>query len=72
MSISKNSFNRGLMRIALVIGILFSILGFLISYSILDFNNFRIIYSLVVSFIILFGVLILFKLLSWILSGFFD
>ena len=72
MGISKKSFNTGLMRLGLIISLLLSIPAFLIGMLILEKQDLRVIWSFFIALITVFVVLLLFKLLSWIIAGFFD
>lgn len=72
MGISKKSVNRGLMRIGLICSIIVGILTFLISFMVLEAQNLQLLWSVLIGFIALIVVLLLFKILSWIIAGFFD
>ena len=72
MGISKKSFNTGLMRLGLIVSLLLSIPAFLIGMLILEKQDLRVIWSFFIALITVFVVLLLFKVLSWIIAGFFD
>ena len=72
MGISKNSFDTGLMRLGLIFSLLLSVPSFLIGMLILENQDLRVIWSIFISLITVFVVLLLFKVLSWIIAGFFE
>jgi len=72
MGISKKSFNTGLMRLGLIVSLLLSIPAFLIGMLILEKQDLRVIWSFFIALITVFVVLLLFKVLSWIIAGFFE
>ena len=72
MGISKKSVNRGLMRIGLICSIILGILTFFISFMVLETQNLQLLWSVLIGFIALIVVLLLFKILSWIIAGFFE
>lgn len=72
MGISKNSFNRGIMRIGLICSIIISIIIFFITFMVLEAQNMQLLWAFGIGFISLLIVLLLFKILSWIIAGFFD
>ena len=72
MGISKKSFNTGLMRLGLIVSLLLSIPAFLIGMLILEKQDLRLIWSFFIALITVFVVLLLFKVLSWIIAGFFE
>ena len=72
MRISKKSFNTGLMRLGLIVSLLLSIPAFLIGMLILEKQDLRLIWSFFIALITVFVVLLLFKVLSWIIAGFFE
>ena len=72
MGISKKSFNTGLMRLGLIVSLLLSIPAFLIGMLILEKQDLRVIWSFFIALITVFIVLLLFKVLSWIIAGFFE
>ena len=72
MGISKKSFDTGLMRLGLIVSLLLSVPAFLIGMLILENQDLRVIWSIFIALITVFVVLLLFKVLSWIIAGFFD
>ena len=72
MGISKKSFNTGLMRLGLIVSLLLSVPAFLIGMLILENQDLRVIWSIFIALINVFVVLLLFKVLSWIIAGFFE
>ena len=72
MGISKKSFNKGLMRLGLIVSLLLSVPAFLIGMLILENQDLRVIWSIFIALITVFVVLLLFKVLSWIIAGFFE
>ena len=72
MCISKKSFNTGLMRLGLIVSLLLSVPAFLIGMLILENQDLRVIWSIFIALITVFVVLLLFKVLSWIIAGFFE
>ena len=68
----KKSFNTGLMRLGLIVSLLLSIPAFLIGMLILENQDLRVIWSIFIALITVFVVLLLFKVLSWIIAGFFE
>ena len=72
MGISKKSFNTGLMRLGLIVSLLLSVPAFLIGMLILEKQDLRLIWSFFIALITVFVVLLLFKVLSWIIAGFFE
>ena len=72
MGISKKSFNTGLRRLGLIVSLLLSVPAFLIGMLILENQDLRVIWSIFIALITVFVVLLLFKVLSWIIAGFFE
>ena len=72
MGISKKSINTGIMRIGLICSIIASIIIFFIAFMVFDNHNFRILFAVAIGFLSLLVVIFLFKIVSWIIAGFFD
>ena len=72
MGISKKSLDTGLMRLGLIVSLLLSVPAFLIGMLILENQDLRVIWSIFIALITVFVVLLLFKVLSWIIAGFFE
>ena len=72
MGISKKSVNTGIMRIGLICSIIAGIIVFFLAFMILEMHNLRLLFAVGIGFIGLLVVLFLFKIMSWILAGFFD
>ena len=72
MGISKKSVNTGIMRIGLVCSIIAAIIIFFFAFMILEVHNLRLLLAVGIGLIGLVVVLFLFKVMSWVLAGFFD
>ena len=60
------------MRLGLIVSLLLSVPAFLIGMLILENQDLRVIWSIFIALITVFVVLLLFKVLSWIIAGFFE
>ena len=72
MGISKKSINTGIMRIGLICSIIASIIIFFIAFMVFDNNNLRLLLAIAIGFLSLLIVFLIFKIVSWIIAGFFD
>jgi len=72
MGISKKSVNTGIMRIGLICSVIAGIIVFFLAFMILELHSFRLILAIGIGFITIIVVLFLFKIMSWVLAGFFD
>ena len=72
MGISKKSVNKGIMRIGLICSIISGIIIFFLAFMTLELHSFRLILAIGIGLIIIITVLVIFKIMSWVLAGFFD
>jgi hypothetical protein len=72
MGISKKSVNTGIMRIGLICSVIAGIVFFFVGFMVFEMHNLRYLFAVGIGFIGFIVVLFLFKIMSWVLAGFFD
>ena len=60
------------MRIGIICSIPSALISLFLTFIIIDNHNLQLLWSLIVGLVTAFVVLLLFKILSWIIAGFFD